>query len=874
MSKLSLRHLYKVYPNGVKAVNDFNMEIEDKEFIVFVGPSGCGKSTTLRMIAGLEEITAGELYIGDQFANHTEPKDRDIAMVFQNYALYPHMTVYENLAFGLNLRHIPQAEIHKKVLWAAKILKLEEYLERKPKALSGGQRQRVSLGRAILRTPKVFLLDEPLSNLDAKLRTEMRAEIAKLHKEIGTTFIYVTHDQVEAMTMGTRIVVMSMGYVQQIDTPQNLYNYPENKFVAGFIGTPQMNFFNATLTRTGDHVDIRFNGIENVLTIPFEQMLKVRPEYLNGDHPVIVGLRCENVSADPEVVSKSRNVMKVKISHFEELGNETLIYGDLNLNADRLSDSDTGIIVKQYGGEHSCQMGDVIDVAFDMDKAHFFDGETEQTIVPRIPADNVFDIEIRGSEVSLLGHKLALPKAVSDQLAGHTQLDSGYMLIPTNALREGGQDLTAAVADQQLINKTRVVHLVAAGRTFFMIGQRDYRKGEQISLGIDFKRISIMDSGRNVLVKPLPEYDVLYGAYSDRSNAKRSVDHLAAFYEAEKKQAIAQLQAAMHAEQEQVVMADSILKGIQQLHKAKCKQIRDHMSYRLGTEDLGKEGKKKVKQEADDAIRAENAAYEAAAAQFTQKKQQFETLPEAEKAKRKAQEQEILDRYGRLIAAAEAKYSALIAEAKAGLPSVEAVLRPVETEKAEQARACVAEANAAYAAAKKEKIAELEAAINTASENAKQATGVDRDAAMILKKEARRARTDVIAEMDAQHNAEIDDVLFDSKVFAAYVNGMPIITSLDINKKIVKGLGAQLFSSHYRFEVPHDAYTYDEKGIALEVVSLLDYGCETFAQCQLYGDTVYVKANQDPIAVGQTLKVIPNIESARIFENKFDIRLY
>ena len=209
------------------------MEIEDKEFIVFVGPSGCGKSTTLRMIAGLEDITAGELYIGDTFSNHVEPKDRDIAMVFQNYALYPHMTVYENLAFGLRLRHVPQAEIHKKVLWAAKILKLEEYLERKPKNLSGGQRQRVSLGRAILRTPKVFLLDEPLSNLDAKLRTEMRAEIAKLHQEIATTFIYVTHDQVEAMTMGTRIVVMSMGYVQQIDTPQNLYNYPDNKLKSG-----------------------------------------------------------------------------------------------------------------------------------------------------------------------------------------------------------------------------------------------------------------------------------------------------------------------------------------------------------------------------------------------------------------------------------------------------------------------------------------------------------------------------------------------------------------------------------------------------------------------------------------------------------------
>ena len=330
MAKLSLRHIYKVYPNGAKAVNDFNMEIADKEFIVFVGPSGCGKSTTLRMIAGLEEITAGEFYIGNELMNDIEPKDRDIAMVFQNYALYPHMTVYDNMAFGLKLRHVPQAEIHKKVLWAADILKLTEYLDRKPRAMSGGQRQRVALGRAILRNPKVFLLDEPLSNLDAKLRTEMRAEIAKLHNELKTTFIYVTHDQVEAMTLGTRVVVMKLGWVQQIDTPQNLYEYPENKFVAGFIGTPQMNFFEATLKRNKDKVHVKFDYCDNELTVPFADLLKVKPSYLDGEKHVIVGLRCENISLDPEVVSKSKNRVKIKVSHFEELGNETLVYGDMN----------------------------------------------------------------------------------------------------------------------------------------------------------------------------------------------------------------------------------------------------------------------------------------------------------------------------------------------------------------------------------------------------------------------------------------------------------------------------------------------------------------------------------------------------------------
>ena len=242
MANLSLKHIYKVYPGDVTAVKDFNLEIADKEFIVFVGPSGCGKSTTLRMIAGLEEISKGELYIGDRLVNEVEPKERDIAMVFQSYALYPHMTVYDNMAFGLKLRKVPKDEIDKKVKDAAKILDIEHLLDRKPKALSGGQRQRVALGRAIVREPKVFLMDEPLSNLDAKLRVQMRTEIAKLHQRLQTTFIYVTHDQVEAMTMGTRIVVMKDGIVQQVDSPQEIYNNPANIFVAGFIGSPQMNF--------------------------------------------------------------------------------------------------------------------------------------------------------------------------------------------------------------------------------------------------------------------------------------------------------------------------------------------------------------------------------------------------------------------------------------------------------------------------------------------------------------------------------------------------------------------------------------------------------------------------------------------------------
>ena len=245
MANVSLRHIYKIYDGGVTAVTDFNLEIADKEFIILVGPSGCGKSTTLRMIAGLEDISKGELYIGDMLANDVAPKDRDIAMVFQNYALYPHMTVYDNMAFGLKLRKTPKDEIKRRVEEAARILGIEQYLDRKPKALSGGQRQRVAMGRAIVRSPKVFLMDEPLSNLDAKLRVQMRVEISKLHQRLQTTIIYVTHDQTEAMTLGTRIVVLKDGIIQQVDTPQNLYNTPNNIFVAGFIGSPQMNLIDA-----------------------------------------------------------------------------------------------------------------------------------------------------------------------------------------------------------------------------------------------------------------------------------------------------------------------------------------------------------------------------------------------------------------------------------------------------------------------------------------------------------------------------------------------------------------------------------------------------------------------------------------------------
>ncbi|HCO62126.1 MAG TPA: ABC transporter ATP-binding protein [Clostridiales bacterium] len=293
MASLSLKGIQKIYPNGFHAVKDFNLEIKDKEFIIFVGPSGCGKSTTLRMIAGLEQISGGELYIGDRLVNDVEPKDRDIAMVFQSYALYPHMTVYDNMAFALKLRKLPKAEIDRRVNEAAEILDITQYLKRKPKALSGGQRQRVAIGRAIVREPQVFLMDEPLSNLDAKLRNQMRAEIIKLRQRIDTTFIYVTHDQTEAMTLGDRIVIMKDGFVQQVGTPQEVFEHPINVFVAGFIGTPQMNFFDATLKKDGEGYYVLCCGVKVELPSQVQEKLKAQNA---SSQSIIMGIRPEHIN--------------------------------------------------------------------------------------------------------------------------------------------------------------------------------------------------------------------------------------------------------------------------------------------------------------------------------------------------------------------------------------------------------------------------------------------------------------------------------------------------------------------------------------------------------------------------------------------------
>lgn len=366
MSKVILKDLTKVYPNGFKAVHGHNLEIKDGEFMVFVGPSGCAKSTTLRMIAGLEDVSGGEVIIGDKVVNNVAPKERNIAMVFQNYALYPHMDVRENLAFGLKLAKVPKDEINKRVEEAAKILGITDLLDRKPKAMSGGQRQRVAVGRAIVRNPEVFLFDEPLSNLDAKLRVHMRVEITKLHQKLKTTMIYVTHDQVEAMTMGDRICVMELGRIKQVDTPINLYHRPQNKFVAGFIGSPSMNIVEGNLvSENGEIYVITSDNIK--LRLPKDKAEKVE-KYIGKE--VWFGIRPEHIGSLETHPNEKDNYIKAEVYVVEQMGNEVFVYFSPNKNQ----------YISRLESAASVKSGDKYDLWFDMTKCHIFDKETEENI--------------------------------------------------------------------------------------------------------------------------------------------------------------------------------------------------------------------------------------------------------------------------------------------------------------------------------------------------------------------------------------------------------------------------------------------------------------------------------------------------------------
>ena len=460
MANLSLKHVYKVYQDGTMAVSNFDLEIEEGEFVILVGPSGCGKSTTLRMIAGLEDITAGDLYVAGKYANLMEPKDRNMAMVFQNYALYPHMNVYENMAFGLRIKHLDKTSIDNRVKNAAAILGLTSQLEKKPKDMSGGQRQRVALGRAIVRNPSVFLLDEPLSNLDAKLRASMRTEIKRLHNTLKITFIYVTHDQIEAMTMGTKIVVMNKGVIQQVDSPMNLYDYPCNMFVAGFIGTPQMNFFDATIFVDKTTLKLRLG--DNLLSCPLALFRKLDLLEVFQNPNVKLGVRPEHMRLADENVPNDQCLL-VNVNLVEALGNETVVEGTIKGSEHRISIKiNRNDLIKE---------GSEIKISIDFSKIHIFSKETTNSICPRIPTHNYMKFSN-----NLFGKKFIFPKKLFDALSEYKDL---YIEFPIDAVIKG-DDYCASVLSCELTNQG-----------FYLLELQ--LKGDQILFAVSEESISAGD---------------------------------------------------------------------------------------------------------------------------------------------------------------------------------------------------------------------------------------------------------------------------------------------------------------------------------------------------------------------------------------------
>lgn len=493
MASLKFEHIYKVYEGGVKAVSDLNLEIKDNEFVVFVGPSGCGKSTTLRMIAGLEEITSGNLYIDDKIVNDVSPKDRDITMVFQNYALYPHMTVYDNMAFGLKMAKVPKDEIKKRIENAAEILGLTPYLSRKPKALSGGQRQRVALGRSIVREPKVFLLDEPLSNLDAKLRVSMRSEITKLHRRLKTTFVYVTHDQTEAMTMGTIIVVMRNGVVQQVDTPSNLYDHPANVFVASFLGSPQMNLFNAKLLKEGN----KYVGVINKNDSTFKVHIHdntihqlISYSYIGKD--IILGIRPEEIF---EVNEDDEDAVPVIIDVIEKLGSEIICYT-------QIENTDIPLVVK-LDGRKEVKEGDKIFVQFHTRHVHLFDKDNERRI-SGISSENYIKSKIDYDKgvVSFANVNIKLNEEDKNKVLPEFRGSNDILIkIPTNAfkLEKGKDDDLILDAKIEIVEQSKEQSLLYVSLTHkksyiaVKFNKGEYKEGEKIKLYIPLENITLYD---------------------------------------------------------------------------------------------------------------------------------------------------------------------------------------------------------------------------------------------------------------------------------------------------------------------------------------------------------------------------------------------
>ena len=851
MASLKLEHIYKVYPNGHKAVTDFNMEIEDGEFIVFVGPSGCGKSTTLRMIAGLEEISSGELYIGDALVNDMQPKDRDIAMVFQNYALYPHMTVYDNMAFGLTLRHVPRPEIHEKVMWAAEVLGLKEYLDRKPKAMSGGQRQRVSLGRAILRNPKVMLLDEPLSNLDAKLRSQMRSEISKLHQQLKTTFIYVTHDQVEAMTLGTRVVVMKLGRVQQIDSPQNLYDHPINKFVAGFIGTPQMNFFNVNLKLDGDKVSVLWKDCDQKpLTLTKQQVLKADEKYLQGDKDIVLGFRCEAISAEEEELKKGDNIVSVIVSHFEELGNETLIYGDLKEVAGLGNDSKTPVIIKAPS-KMGHVPGDVIKARIDVTRIHLFDAESEMTIIPPVPSQNVLHVDIVNEKMTLFG-TIKKPDSIPVDF-----VKDGRVAIPLEAFRVGMGDVEAKIISIEKHGKKNLALVKAGDKELFVFVDDDAKVGSKIKFSVDYSKATFTEADETVLAKPLPERDNLFATFVNLKTA----------YEVTKDEKFMELQSErMNVVNEKYgkLFADFEKERTQALEEAANREAELQPQVLEKRKEMMEENAKLMNELKELTAQYRADLKEAKARHAAIKKEEVDKI---EKMYKEMWEKEAADFKSSMAndkdpesrSSRRLSYSVF----KESFPQMrsndlERKTNALEFDKETELNGLKARYVQKKALLKdtikenKKKFLEENFPLKIATELYNK-----KEAALLEGKKEEMQRAQLV-------------------FFFKYDDYYQVIPD-EITNKIAQGLGEKVFSKIFRIEVPHYGFVEQEGSMAFKVVALINYGDVKLYKCtgELLGQKTVLYINKErEIELGSTIYVRPKLEETQIYEDGLNIRLY
>lgn len=851
MASLKLEHIYKVYPNGHKAVSDFNMEIDDGEFIVFVGPSGCGKSTTLRMIAGLEDISSGELYIGENLVNDMQPKDRDIAMVFQNYALYPHMTVYENMAFGLTLRKVPRTVIHEKVMWAADVLGLKDYLDRKPKAMSGGQRQRVSLGRAILRNPKVMLLDEPLSNLDAKLRGQMRSMISKLHQQLKTTFIYVTHDQVEAMTLGTRVVVMKLGRVQQIDTPQNLYDHPINKFVAGFIGTPQMNFFNVTLLEDKDGVSIRWKDCEQpTLRISKQAVLKAEKKYLQGDIDITLGFRCEAVSAEEKDLAKGDNIVDVTISHFEELGNETLIYGDLKEIEGLGGESTTSIIIKAPS-KMGHVPGDVIKARIDVEKIHLFDSKSEMTIIPPVPDHNVLPVSIANEKMDLFGN-VTKPESIPVDF-----VKDGTISLPLSALKVGEGDVSAKVLLVEKHHKQYLALVEANGKQFFVFVDENCKAGDSFKVSVDYSKATFRDENDAVIASPLADRDNLAATFVNFKTAFE-VTQDNKFMDI-RNQRVAEVEKRyQELESEFANEKDAAIKEANAKQNAVNPKIN---AKRVECDKKNVEARQKIAEISSkyrsDLADARNKHKEIAKEEIGKIEKMYKDMWEKEKTDYRESMMKNKDsdsRRQRRLSYAVFKES--FPQMKAN--DLERKTNALEFDKE-------TEENGLKAKFSQQK--------SVLKDQIKENNRLFQEECYPLK----RAQKEYAEKEKAIKAKKADDLLHAELIFFFKFENNYFLIPDDITTKVIQGLGNKVFTKTFRVEVPHDGFVEAKEGIPFKVVSFVNYGDVKLYKCstELYGEKVVVYINKErEIELGNTINLVPALEKTEIYENELNIRLY